>query len=76
MKAARNRVIQRNHKLLVAMSRAGKSARQISRETEVHYTTISLILNGWTTPKTETVTAIAKALGTTPKAIGLTEGAR
>jgi transcriptional regulator with XRE-family HTH domain len=49
----------------------GRTGQEIAQAAGVNVCTMSQIANGWRNPSLETVLRLAKALGTTPKALGL-----
>lgn len=64
----------KNPALAAAMARTGKTGLALSRESEIHPVTFSHLLNNRSWPKAQTIRRIAKALHTTPKALGFPKG--
>lgn len=66
----------RNVPLVAAMAASGLNGRTLAERAGITQTTLSHVVNQRTEPKPETAAAIAKALNSSPAALGLTGGAR
>ena len=64
----------RNPQLAAALARRGKTGRSLAAEIGIHENTLSSILNCRSVPTKQTATRIAKALRSTPRALGLIDG--
>ena len=72
----RRRIRVKNVPLVAAMAATGITGRELASRAGITPTTLSHVVNQRTDPRPETAAAIARALNSTPAALGLMGGAR